>query len=164
MELNILLQKPLSKELLMHVFAQYLSTNITSLNLSNQSELDSDIIKILAHDVNASAIIYLNLKNTQVGYAGIVEILKSKTFGTLISDTPIYEKHTGMPIITINIEISNTRALQQFKDKKFKYPFPYIRDIEITYGHNRIGGTYQKFGYRSVVLLNDGKEIKNYNI
>ena len=58
MELNILLKKPLSKDLLIHVITEYLTSNISSLDLSNQINLDSDVIKILAHNINSSAIIF----------------------------------------------------------------------------------------------------------
>lgn len=117
------------------------------------------ILEILAKSENASAITYLDLSSTRIGYNGIIQLLKSSTFGSLISDSPTYEKHTGVPVSIIKVEIQNTRCYEQYKKKLFKYPLPLIRDFNITYGHRLIGKQYKNFGYKQIILLNYGKEL-----
>jgi hypothetical protein len=117
--------------------------------LSNQINLNSDIIKALANNENCGAIKFLDSSGTEVGYAGINELLRLPYFGHLVSDTPTYHKSLPGSIVTVKIEISNTRALRQYNNNKFKYPLPIISNFEIIYGNNcKMGNPYTKYGYR----------------
>jgi hypothetical protein len=151
--------KTLSKENFSYYIDTILSTNIYHLDLSHQENLDSDVIKELAKSGNASAIRFLNVNSTDVGYAGIYELLRLPTFGRLVNDSPTYHKSLCSPVSIIKIEIGNTRAFRQYENKKFKYPLPLISDFEITYGHNCLGEPYRVFGYKQIILLDHGKEL-----
>lgn len=152
--------KTISKEDFSYYFKNILSTNIYHLDLSEQEDLDSDIIKELAHSENVGAVKFLDVSSTNVGYAGINELLRSSEFGSLVSDTPTYHRTLPGAVHTIKVEIANTKCLEQYKNKKFKYPLPLIRDFEITYGHRCMGEPYMKYGYKEIILLENGKELK----
>lgn len=151
--------KALSKENLSYYIDNILFTNIYHLDLSHQENLNSDVIKELARSQNAGAIRYLNLSSTDVGYAGINELLRLPTFGSLVRDSPTYHRTLSGPVSTVKIEIGNTRVLRQYENKKFKYPLPLLRDFEITYGHNCLGEPYKMFGYKEIILLDHGQEL-----
>ena len=145
-----------------HLIDFHLNTDVSELDFSNQSNIDNNIVTHLAKSENASAIKFLNLMSTNVGYSGIIELLKSDSFGSLVSDYPKYEPHLGMPISTIKIEIGQTRLSEQYKRGLFTYPLPLIRDFEITYGHRCLGLSQplKKKGYKQIQLFDHGNELK----
>ena len=136
-----------------------LNTNISRLDISNRPYCDSDVLSYIASSNNAAAIIYLNCINTRVGYSGIVKLWNSMTFGSLSSGSPTYERHTGVPIVRIEIEIAGTRVLKQYNKKLFTYPLPLLDRFEITYGHRCIGTQYNLSGYKKIILLDCGVEL-----
>lgn len=149
----------LSTDALSHFVKCHLDDNIYKLDFSFQENLDSNILKVLAGRKSAGAIQFLNLMSTNAGYAGIVELWKSPTFGSLVSDSPTYERHTGVPVSTIEIEIGHTRAYKQYEKGLFAYPLPLLGDFEITYGHRCVGEPWNTFGYKRIRLLDYGKEL-----
>lgn len=151
--------KNLSKEELLYYINNNLYTNVYYLDLSNQINLNSDIIKALANSENCGAITFLDISGTEVGYAGINELLRLPSFGHLVSDIPTYHKSLPGSIVTLKIEISNTRVLRQYNNNNFKYPLPIIKDFEIIYGHNCMGNVYTQYGYKEIILLCNGKEL-----
>ena len=149
--------KTLSKKDFSHFIKYHLNTKTYQLDLSSQQHLDSNILKDLANSENLGAIRYL--MSTNAGYYGIVELWKSSTFGSLVSDCPTYERHTGTPLATIKIEIGNTRLYEQYQKKLFKYPLPLLRDFEITFGHQCLGQPGKTMGYKQIILFDHGKEL-----
>lgn len=148
-----------SKENMFEFINCCLNTNINRLDISHRSYCDSDVLSCMALSHNAAAIIYINCMNTRIGYSGIVELWNSTKFGSLCSDPPTYEIHTGHPVVLIKIEISGTRALEQYNKKLFKYPLPLLNNFKITYGHRCVGESYKKYGYKQIILLDCGKEL-----
>ena len=152
--------KELSKENLSHFINHHLGTDVYKLDMSNQKYLDSNTLKELADSERASAITYLDLMSTDAGYSGIVALWKSSTFGSFVSDSPVYEEHTGTPLVTIKIEIGHTKLYEQYKKKLFNYPLPLLKDFEITYGHRCVGKAWERTGYKKIILLDHGVELK----
>lgn len=153
-----------TKESVIHFIQSHLNTNINGLNFSNKPYIDNDILEELANNDNASAIINLDCHSTGISYNGIVALWNSMSFGSLSSSgMPTYNKHTGVPMITINIEVGNTKVIDQHKNKRFKYPLPLLDGFEVTYGHRCIGKPYTLFGYKKIILLDNGQELeRNY--
>ena len=98
--------------------------------------------------------------STNASYNGIVALWNSSTFGTIVSDSPTYERHTGTPMATINIEIGNTQLYEQYQKKLFNYPLPLLGNFEITYGHRCMGEPWKTIGYKQIILLDHGKQLK----
>ena len=151
--------KALSNEDFSHLIQYHLNTDIYQLDLSNQEHLDSKVLKDLANSENAGAIRYLNLMSTNASYSGIVALWNSSTFGSLVSDSPTYERHTGVPVSIIEIEIGNTKLYEQYQKKLFNYPLPLLGNFEITYGHRCVGKPWKEIGYKQIILLDHGKEL-----
>jgi hypothetical protein len=148
-----------TKESFLHYIQSHLDTKVNSLHFDYCEDLDNDILKELALSSNASAIVYLNCHSTKITYNGLVALWNSPTFGCLVSDSPTYHRATGTPMATIKIEIGGTKALKQYQEGRFKYPLPLRGNFEITYGHRCLGEPYTLFGYKQIILLEDGKEI-----
>jgi len=150
----------LSKEDLSHFINHHLGNDIYKLDMSDQMYLNREVLGDLANSENASAIRYLNLMSTSTAYCGIVELWKSSTFGSLISDSPTYEQYTGTPISIIEIEIGHTTLHKQYQKKLFDYPLPLLKDYDITYGHRCVGTPWQRTGYKQIKLLDHGRELE----
>jgi hypothetical protein len=150
----------LSTEKLSHFINRHLGTDIYKLDMSSQKYLDSNILKELAGSERASAIKYLDLMSTDAGYCGIVALWKSSTFGSFVSESPTYEEYTGTPLVTIEIEIGHTKLYEQYKKKLFNYPLPFLKDFDITYGHRCVGKAWKRTGFKKIILLDHGTELK----
>jgi hypothetical protein len=150
----------ISKKDLFHFISHHLGNDIYKLDMSDQKYLDRSVLGELANSENASAIRYLNLMSTSACYCGIVELWKSSTFGSLVSDSPTYEQYTGTPISIIEIEIGHTKLHKQYKKRLFAYPLPLLKDFDITFGHRCIGTPWQSTGYKQIKLLDHGKELE----
>lgn len=151
--------KKLSAIELSHFFNKHLGSDISTLNLQYQNAVDSPLVQVLAQCKKAHSITSLNLAHTSVGYAGIVELLKSPSFGSLRCDQPLFEPHTETPISIVNVEIAFTRAFEQYIAGKFKYPLPLLENFCIFYGNIQRGPFYSKLGYKQVRLLCNGEEL-----
>ena len=148
---------------MIHFIQSHLDTNVRSLTFANESFVDNDVLQELTISENSSAIIKLNCYGTGISYNGIVKLWNSMSFGKLSSEYPTYEQYTGKPVVTIEIEVGNTKIIDQHKLNRFQYPLPLLRDFEITYGHKCIGEPYNTYGYKKIVLMNNGKELeRNY--
>lgn len=152
-------KKNLSECDLDHFIQEHLGTDIFDLDLSDQENVNDHTIEILAKSKNASAINTLDLMFTDVGYNGIVALWKSETFGSLVSDSPTYERHTGKPVSIIEIEIGHTKLMRQYRKCLFSYPLPLREEFPITFGHMGMGKSWQLIGYKQIKLLNHGKEL-----
>lgn len=156
-------QLEFDKKAFIHFIEKHLGTDIDRLDLSDQGQVDNDILRCLAGTKNAGGIRFLDLMSTNVGYNGIVDLLKSETFGCIINALPTYERQTGLPVSIIEIEIGNTPLYDRYKRKLFNYPLPFRDDFEITYGHKYlgIGKPWSACGYKQIKLLYCGKELKS---
>jgi len=148
-----------TKEAIIHLIQSHLDTNVYRLNLGHQDFIDNDVLKEIAASPTTAAINYLNLQSTNVSYNGIVALWNSLSLGSLVSDVPTYERHTGNPIVKISIEVGNTKVIKQHQQKLFTYPLPLLRDFEITYGHRGLGESWKMFGLKQIILLNNGVEL-----
>ena len=151
--------KSLSRDSILNYIECDLDTTVVRLDLGHQKQCDNDILLALSNSVNSGALRYINLISTNITYNGLIKLWNSSIIGCLISDVPTYETHTGYPISVIEIEIGNTPLYKQYKDKKFKYPLPLLRNFEITYGYRCMGKPYQLYGYKQIKLLDRGKEL-----
>lgn len=149
----------LSKDDLSHFIKCHLGNDIYRLDFSLQDNLNSDTLKVLANTDNAGAIRFLDVMSTNATYNGIVALWNSSTFGSLVADSPTYERHTGVPVSIIEIEIGHTKLYEQYQSRSFDYPLPLLANFEITYGHRGIGESWKTKGYKQIKLLDHGKEL-----
>jgi hypothetical protein len=150
--------KDLSGEDIRRYIHEFLDPRTCRLDMSYRENVDSDVVKELATSKNAHSIDYLDLRSTRVGFNGIIGLWDSSTFGHISNDSVTYERHTGSPLRTINIEIADTLLYKQYKKKKFEYPLPLLRDFMfMPYGE------YKVYGYKQIILLEYGKELAGCN-
>lgn len=155
----------LGKKQLDHFFDCHLGENTKILYLTSQQNLDDSHLGMLANSKQASTIVELNLMRTNVTYDGIVSLWRSKILGSIRDDEPIYERYYNMPVSVIKIEIGHTPALMQYAEllKKGKniFPLPLSKDFGITYlDYTGGGNSGVVVGFRDIILMNHGKEIK----
>lgn len=136
------------------------STYHTKITLTNNMHFYSNVLYCLSKK-ESGAIHYIDISDTNIGYNGIIAVWKSNYIGSLISDIPTYERHTGTPVSVIKIEIAGSRAYTQYQKQLFKYPLPLLKDFTITYGHLCVGNSYDLIGYKQVILLYMGKELNS---
>lgn len=122
-----------------------------------KGKMNDEKLAILANYSQSGEIKYLNLSNSDITYDGIVSLWRSKTFGGIRYDDPIYERYYNLPVSVIKLEIKNTPALDQYKkftrQGKNIFPLPLRKDFTIIYKNEK------QIGFKEIVLLNNGKMI-----
>lgn len=155
----------LSEEELNHIFDYHLKSKITHMDLSNQENLNDDHLKKLACNPKLLRVDSLDLKNTNVGYSGIVALLKSDTLSSIRYGEAIYYRYYNKAVSIVNVDIDNTRALKEYEERRQKgintFPLPLRDDFEISY--HRYSEKYiteTKSGIKEVIVKINEKEIK----
>lgn len=133
--------------------------NVHTLLLGTQSNLNNEHLKILSELPCSKRIKYLNLSNTEVTYDGISYLWNSKNVGSIWTDSPIYDNYYNLPLSIVEVDITNTPAIQQYlkykNQDKHIFPLPFKGNFEIKQG----GSDKIKTGLKQIVLINDDKKI-----
>lgn len=157
----------LSRTQLTHIFNEHLKKSVLKMNLSDQPNLTDAHLEQISESSKSKRIVSLNLRNCkQVGYDGLLALLKSPYLGSICEDEPLYLPYDNTEISIIKVEIAGTLALEQYETLSQKngeriFPFP-IRDrFEINYtcpsGRHIVETVC---GYKELSLTNNGERIK----
>ena len=124
-----------------------------------EGEMNDEKLAILANYSKDLKCKYLNLSNSDVTYDGIVLLWRSKTFGSVSDDEPIYERYYNLQVSVVKIEIKNTPALKQYNELLIKgkkiFPLPLRKNFDIIY----FNSDEKQIGFKDIILLNCGKVI-----
>ncbi|AIK96903.1 hypothetical protein [Candidatus Odyssella acanthamoebae] len=154
----------LSKEQLAHFFDEHLEKNTKIMYFNAQENLNDNHLEVLSKSKQAATVIELDLMRTKVTYDGIASLWRSPILGSVRDDEAVYEKYYNLPVSVIKVEIGHTPALKSYKEflRKGKkiFPLPLRKDFEITYRGYTGESSEAVEGFKEIVLLNHGKEIK----